>query len=302
MLSVLILGSNAAVPAHGRHLTSALVSCGKHLFMLDCGEGTQMRMSDFHVRRGLISHIFITHLHGDHLFGLPGLLTSLSFQRKKPLYLYGPEGLEEFVQTAIRVSGSYLPYPLVVRHTDPSLSERIYEDDFVSVDTLPLRHRVPTNGYLFREKTIGRHRLIPEKLEAYGIPHSGRGPLTLGADYVAPDGSRVPNAAFALPPLPPVAFAFCTDTAYHPPLVPLIQGVDLLYHESTFLSDMQEHAVLTMHSTALEAGRIAAAAGAKRLLLGHFSSRYQDLRPLEEEARTVFSASEAATEGVWYRV
>lgn len=302
MLSVMILGSNAAVPAHGRHLTSAVVSCGKQLFLLDCGEGTQMRMSDFHVRRGLISHIFITHLHGDHLFGLPGLLTSFSFQRKNPLYLFGPPGLEEFVHTVIRVSGSYMPYPLVVRHTDPSFSEQIYEDDLVSVHTLPLRHRVPTNGYLFREKAVGRYRLIPEKLEAFGIPHAGRGPLTLGEDYVAPDGSRVPNAAFALPPLPPRSFAFCTDTAYHPPLVPLIEGVDLLYHESTFLSDLQEQAELTLHSTALEAGQMAAKAGAKRLLLGHFSSRYQDLRPLEEEARKVFPASEAAVEGVWYPV
>ena len=301
MLETLILGSNAAVPAHGRHLTSAVVSSGNELFLLDCGECTQLRLSDCHIARSKISHIFITHLHGDHLFGLPGLLTSFSFGRREPLYLYGPEGLEEFVRAVIRLSGSYLRYPLHFRQTDPDRHELIFENERLTVHTLPLRHRLPTNGYLFREKP-GRHRLLPDRLEAHGIPHAGREPLTRGLDYVFPDGRTVPNAELALPPAEPASFAFCTDTAYHPPLVPLIKDVGLLYHESTFLEDLREKAEETLHSTALDAAKIALAAGAKRLLLGHFSTRYLDVSVLEREARQVFPEAEAVREGVWYRV
>jgi ribonuclease Z len=300
-MHVMILGSNAAVPAHGRHLTSAVVTSGKQSFLLDCGEGTQMRMLDCKIKRAQLTHIFITHLHGDHLFGLPGLLTSLSFQRKSPLYLVGPVGLEEFVRTAIRLSSSHLPFTLIFRTTQPDRSELVYESDRLTVHTLPLRHRVPANGYLFREKP-GRYQLIPEKLEELGIPRAKRAPLTKGVDYVAPDGHVIPSAEFALPPPKPASFAFCTDTAYHPPLVPLIREVDLLYHEATYLEDLRPQAAETLHSTALDAARIAAEAGVERLLLGHFSSRYRDPVVLEKEAKTVFPNVRAVKEGIWYPV
>lgn len=293
---VTFLGTSAALPAHGRFPTSQILRTERHLFMIDCGEGTQIRLSEYEVRWGKLRHIFISHLHGDHIFGLVGLLTSMALQsRVSPLHLHGPANLEPFLTHQLSYSGP-LPFELHFHAVDPDQHQIIYENAQVEVYSLPLRHRVPASGFLFQEKPRPRN-IRPEVIDRYGIHYRFLPGIQQGDDFVLPSGDSVPNVELTLPPRPPRSYAFCSDTAYHEALIPLLQGVDLLYHEATFLHADADRAEKTGHSTARQAATIAKAAGVGQLAIGHYSSRYIDLMPLLEEAQDVFPNTLLAMDG-----
>lgn len=291
------------MPAHGRFSTSQLLQVANHRYLIDCGEGTQIRLTEYGLNKGNINQIFISHLHGDHYYGLLGLLTSYSLLgRTQPLTILGPEGLEAIFEVNMQYSGGRgLSFPIRFEVIDPTVHQCIFEDKRVKVYSLPLDHRIPAAGFLFREKPRPRN-MIPDKIEAYQIPYPQIPLIKDGADFTLPDGTVIPNVELTLPPPAPRSFAYCSDTAYREELIPLIKGVDLLYHESTFLEENAEQAVLTRHSTAKQAATIAAKAGVHRLVLGHYSSRYKDLTPFLDEARNVFPKTELGVDGHTFEV
>jgi ribonuclease Z len=296
-----ILGANSAVPAHGRHLTSQVLQFNNHFFLIDCGEGTQMRMSDFGVPRHKIQQIFISHLHGDHIFGLPGLLFSYALNnRRQALDIYSPPGLEEMVLAQLKPGGA-LTFPLRFHLLDPTKYELIFENQFMTVHALPLRHRIPTVGFVFREKQR-QHNMRPEKIDEYQLSIPQIKAAKAGYDVLLDDGRNLPNAELTFPPPLPRSFAFVSDSAYDETILPYIEGVNLLYHETTFCHDMEEYAELTLHSTARQAAAIAQRAGAGKLITGHYSSRYKDLQPFLVEAQAVFPQTELGLEGNEYEV
>lgn len=266
-------------------------------FLIDCGEGTQVQLLRYKMRISKLKHILISHLHGDHYYGLPGLLTSMSLgQRQEPLFLYGPRGLDEILTTHFRYSDTRLSYPVHFRETNPSAPEIMFENDGLTVSSFPLRHRIACTGFLFQEKP--RHRnLIRDKVPA-GASHEDLLALKQGRDVLDADGTvRFPVDELTYPPVPSRSYAFCSDTLYLPELAGHLEGVDLLYHEATFGRDLLERARRTYHSTASQAAQLARDARAGQLLLGHFSSRYKDVSPLLEEAQNIFPASLLAEEG-----
>jgi ribonuclease Z len=293
-----ILGSASATPTAGRHPTAQVLTAGASNYLIDCGEGTQWQMLEYRVRPHHVRAIFISHLHGDHFFGLFGLLSTMHLQgRTQPLCIIGPPGLDEVLVTQARVSSMHTGFAMEFIPVDTEAHAVVYEDENVTVATLPMRHRIPCCGYLFAEKPR-RANLLKEKLPA-GLTPAQLARLAQGEDLPA-DGQRpgLRHADVSAPAPAPRRYAFFSDTLYTPALTELIQGVDLLYHEATFLEEMRERANQTHHSTARQAASIAQAAGAKRLLIGHFSSRYKALEPLLEEAQTVFPDAELATEGL----
>jgi len=293
---VTILGSNSALPAHGRHPTSQVINHHEKLFLLDCGEGTQVRLSHQKIKRSKIDYIFITHLHGDHYYGLLGLLTSYHLLRRpNPLHLFGPPGLKEIIDLQFKHSDTRLVYELVFHPVSGEHHEMVLDLDEISVFTLPMNHRIPCCGYLFREK-IGLRKIIPEKLEQFGIPKSAINDLKSGKDFQSGD-QIIPNREVTTDAALPRTYAHCSDTLYDEALIPLIKGANLLYYETTFMNESLERAVQTFHSTTLQAGYIAKAAGVKKLLIGHFSAKYKELLPMLEETKTVFSETYLATEG-----
>ncbi|MBC7922318.1 MAG: ribonuclease Z [Ferruginibacter sp.] len=292
-----ILGSNAAIPAHNRHPTAQFLQIDQHCFLIDCGEGTQMQMSKFKIRPNRIHHIFISHLHGDHYLGLMGLISTMHlYQRTEDLHLYGPVGLSEILTAQLKYSDTRLSYPLHFREVDTEARQLIFENEILTVETIPLRHRIRCAGFLFREKPKKR-RLRKEVLPAdISLAHIAA--LKKGLDVKDAQGNVVmENEAYTLPPRKSRSYAYCSDTRYHEELVAQIRNVDLLYHESTFLDEEAGRASETFHSTARQAAAIARMAGVERLLLGHYSSRYKDLNPFLEEARCVFEASVLSVEG-----
>lgn len=289
-----ILGSNAATPAHGRHLSAQVLTIGADVFLIDCGEGTQFQMLKFQVKRNKINHIFISHLHGDHIFGLIGLLMSYDLNgRTNPLHIYSPAGL----QAIIDIQFSDQPkFPLHFHVTDPSVSTILFENNRVEVTSIPLVHRVPCHGFLFAEKPY-KANMLKDKIEAYQIPYQAISAIKDGADYTLEDGTVIPNDELTQAPARPRKFAYCSDTMYSEAILPIIKGVDILYHEATFMQDLLPKAQNTMHSTAQQAASIAKQAKVKQLILGHFSSRYDDLNPLLEEAKAVFESTTLVVEG-----
>jgi ribonuclease Z len=289
-----ILGSNAATPTHGRHLSAQVLTIGSDVFLIDCGEGTQFQMLKFKVKRHKINHIFISHLHGDHIFGLIGLLMTYDLSgRTKPLHIYSPAGLQAMIEIQFNEEPSF---PLHFHVTDPSVSTVLFENSKVEVTSIPLVHRAPCHGFLFAEKPH-QANMIKEKIEAYQIPYSEIPAIKNGADYTLEDGTVIPNEELTQEPAAVRKFAYCSDTMYSEAIIPIIKGVDILYHEATFMHDLLPQAQKTMHSTAKEAGSIAKQAKVKQLILGHFSSRYIDLNPLLEEAKVVFESTTLAEEG-----
>ncbi|MFT5646848.1 MAG: ribonuclease Z [Aureispira sp.] len=289
-----ILGSNAATPAHGRHLSAQVLTIGADVFLIDCGEGTQFQMLKFHVKRNKINHIFISHLHGDHIFGLIGLLMSYDLNgRTNSLHIYSPVGL----QAIIDIQFSDQPkFPLHFHVTDPNVSTILFENNRVEVTSIPLVHRVPCHGFLFAEKPY-KANILKEKIEAYQIPYQAISAIKDGADYTLEDGTVISHEELTQAPAPPRKFAYCSDTMYSEAILPIIKGVDILYHEATFMQDLLPQAQKTMHSTAQQAASIAKQANVKQLILGHFSSRYDDLNPLLEEAKAVFESTTLVVEG-----
>lgn len=297
-----ILGCNAAIPAFDRHPSAMVLNVREKLFLIDCGEGTQIQMNRYNIKRSRINHLFISHLHGDHIFGLAGLLTSMSLAgRTEGLAIFSPDGLEQMVRLQLKLSHSFLTYPLQFTVVDTTQSSLVFEDEDVEVSTIPLKHRIPTAGYLFREKPRPLN-VIPEKLKAYQIPVEAIKFIKKGNDYIDPDGKVIAVEELTLPPFLPRSFAYCSDTAYLPDLIPLIRGVDLLYHETTFGEEKLEQAHQTMHSTAKQAAQIAKAAEVGQLLMGHYSSRYANLDGLHAEATAVFPSTVLGVEGQRYSV
>ncbi len=300
MFAVTILGNNSALPMHDRHPTSQVLTLDDQTFLIDCGEGTQVQMNRFKIRRSRISNIFISHLHGDHYFGLFGLLNSLSLtNRTEPINLFAPAALEPILEAVFKVADTTLSYPL---HFHPLLEEAmIWEGTKMTVSCFQVFHRIECWGFLFREKEKLR-KVDLEQSKAYQIPAAFFPKLKEGLDYLRPDGELVRNEWVTRPAPHPRSYAYCADTRYEPALCKTIEGADVVYHESTYLNDQAEKAGARFHSTAAQAASIAQQAGVKKLLLGHFSSKYTDLSPFLEEAAAIFPSTELAIEGTTYIV
>tara|TARA_B110000037_G_scaffold38748_1_gene47738 strand:- start:3936 stop:4766 length:831 start_codon:yes stop_codon:yes gene_type:complete len=268
-----------------------------HLFLIDCGEGTQVELRRHKIKFNQIKHIFISHLHGDHYFGLVGLMSTFRLlTRETDLHIYGPKGLKEIITLQLKLSDSWTNFKLIFHVLSSKESELVYEDEKVSVHTIPLDHRVYTNGYLFKEKPFER-KLDIQKAEALNIDKAYFRKLKQGADVVNEHGELIANSAVTLEGHQPKSYAFCSDTAYKEDIVPLIKDVDVLYHESTFLEDHEHLCVKTKHSTAKQAAMIALKANAKLLILGHYSTRYGGLEGFKAEAETVFKDVLLAEDG-----
>ncbi|HLN53946.1 MAG TPA: ribonuclease Z [Lentimicrobium sp.] len=296
--SVTVLGSSAAIATNDRNLTSQLINHFNRLFLIDCGEGTQFRLRQMHVRTNKIHHIFISHLHGDHFFGLIGLLSTMHlFRRTEELTVYGPPRLQEIIDIQLEASETKLFYPLKFKTTQAERDEVIYDDGRLTVSTFPLKHRVPTTGFLFREKQQPMH-INKQAVDRYGVPLVYYNSLRKGLDYITGDGEVIPNNLLTLPADIARSYAYCSDTMYSEDTVKYIEGCDLLYHEATFANDLKETAAEKMHSTNVQAAMIAKKAAVKKLLLGHFSARYEDLEPLLAEARKVFGETYLSEESV----
>lgn len=258
-------------------------------FLIDCGEGTQVQLRKAKARFSKINHIFISHLHGDHCFGLPGLIASFRLLgRETPLHIYAPKGIKEMLETIFRITETHRGFEVVYHELESKKSEKIYEDHRVEVFTIPLNHRIYCNGYLFREKPKERHLNMAEISKYPEIETCDYHNLKLGKDFVLSDGYILKNEVLTTPPSKPVSYAFCSDTRYWEEVVSVIENVDLLYHEATFLHDLKEMADYTGHTTALEAARIARKANVGKLILGHFSNRYGDVTVFTDEAREIF--------------
>lgn len=291
---VTILGTSAAVPAYNRHLSAQIVQIANEVLLIDCGEGTQFQLLEYPIKFHKIDHIFISHLHGDHTFGLPGLLMSLALGgRKDPLHIYSPEDL---TSRLIPLIGEDIGYPIHYHVNDPEVHQVILETKNFKVSTLPLVHRVPCHGFLIEEQQAPDN-MRKEPIEAYSIPYTAIPAIKAGGDFELPDGKIIPHEELTNPAPPVRKFAYCSDTRYTLQNLELLKGVDLLYHEATFLHELLPQAEKTMHTTAKEASQVAALAAAKQLIIGHFSPRYADLAPLLEEAQAVFPASRLAVEG-----
>lgn len=261
-------------------------------FLIDCGEGTQVQLRKAKARFSKINNIFISHLHGDHCFGLPGLIASFRLLgREMPLNVYGPKGIKEMMETIFRITETHRGFDVIYHELSGKTSEKIYEDNRVEVYTIPLDHRIYCNGYLFKEKPKERHLNMQEISKYSEIETCDYHNLKLGKDFILSDGYVLKNYVLTNEPTKSVSYAFCSDTRYIENVVPIIENVDVLYHESTFLHDLKEMADYTGHTTALEAARIARKANVGKLILGHFSNRYGDLSVFTDEAREVFPNS-----------
>ncbi len=297
-----ILGCNSAVPTPDRYPSSQVLDTGRQMFLIDCGEGTQIRMSTFKVKRSRIDHIFISHLHGDHVFGLPGIITSYNlYARRGPLHVYGPHGIREFLEGVIASTRIRLGFELIICEHGADSSQTIFEDPYCRVSTIPLIHRVPTTGYLFTEKVSPR-RLVPSALESMQVPRTGYAALQAGEDLLLGDGSVLKNALVTRAGRTPLSYAYCSDTAFSPSIAHQVKDVTTLYHEATFLNDLADQARARGHSTAGQAAMIAREAGAGQLILGHFSSRYIELDAFLHEAREIFQNTLIAEEGKVYTI
>jgi ribonuclease Z len=300
MLAVTILGNNSAIPAFERHPTAQVLQNNEQAFLIDCGEGTQMQMMRYKVKHSKVNHIFISHLHGDHYFGLIGLLTSMGLLgRKNDINLYAPESLMSIIELQLKVADAHLPYKL---NFHPLLKEGVlYEDKLISIECFNVYHRIPCWGFLFKEKKHLR-KIEREKVKQYNIPPEYFDSLHKGQDYTTPDNKVIKNELVTSPGVHGKSYAYCADTLYNEDIIPKIKGADLLYHESTYLHHLQERAKSRFHCTSQEAAQIANKAGVKKLLLGHFSSQYEQLDEFLNESRPIFENTELAIEGVTYLV
>jgi ribonuclease Z len=270
--------------------------------MIDCGEGTQVRMRYGRIKFNRLNHIFISHLHGDHCFGLPGLISTFGMlERRGDLFIHGPKEVEDYLQPILNRFCRGIHFHVIFNAIDPKKHMLIMEDRSVNVYSIPLKHRIPTCGFLFEEKAKEDH-LLSEMADFYQIPVSLRRSIKQGCDYITPEGERIPHVRLTRPALPPKRYAYCSDTSFSPDIVPLIKGVDLLYHEATFIEDDIVRARETVHSTAAQAAEIARRADVKKLVIGHFSSRYKDEYIHKLEADKVFPGTILANEGLVIQV
>jgi len=299
---VTILGSSSATPVYNRNPTAQLLNCNEKFYLIDCGEGTQQQLIKFGIKASKIDHVFISHLHGDHYFGLIGLLSSMHLNgRTKPMKLFGPEPLLDILNLQFKHSDTNLKFPIeftAIRAEQPSLT---FENNDVTVETIILNHRIPCTGFKFKEKKRLR-KLLVEKLEADQVPLEYYPLLKRGVNLDLPNGSTILNTDYTTDSAEPKTYCYCSDTLADGSYLNSIQDCTVLYHEATFLHDLLERAIFTHHTTALQAAEIALNTGAGKLLIGHFSSRYKTLQPLLEEAAAVFPNTELALEGVTYLI
>ncbi|MCP9237647.1 ribonuclease Z [Lewinella sp. JB7] len=299
---VTILGSNGAVPTADRHASGHFLRSETTDVLIDCGEGTQMQLQAAGYGLGRLDLILITHLHGDHYFGLPGLLTSLALTgRTAPLRIVSPPGLRAKLAPLLELDRWKLPFPLTFTEHAATEAGPLTTTGELEVISFPLRHRVPTNGYLIRER-VREPNILREQIERYGIPWQQIAAIKAGGDFTTPGGRVVPNAELTAPAAPPRSYAYCSDTLHFPELADYVRQVDLLYHEATFLHDLVAEAHAKGHSTAREAAETARDAHVGTLLLGHYSSRYRGVEGHEAEARSVFPRSYAVRDLQRYAV
>ncbi len=292
-----ILGCYAATPSLMGNPTAQILEIRDHLFLIDCGEGTQVQLRKHKIKFSRINHIFISHLHGDHFFGLPGLIATFQLLgREKELHIYGPSGLKEVLLMLLRVGNSWTSFTIHFHELTEKDPIVIFEDTKVTVSTIPLSHRVYTNGFLFREKPKERV-LNTEAVATYKIDKAYFKNIKKGKDVILENGEAISNTLLTLDPPAPKSYAYCSDTAYHPQISEWIKGVDVLYHEATFLTSEAHLAAKTKHSTAEEAAKVAKAAAVKLLILGHFSIRYKKKDAFLKEAVPYFSNVQLAEDG-----
>ncbi len=297
-----ILGSSSATPTFNRHPTAQVLNVRERFFLIDCGEGTQSQLGKYKIKYNRIGHIFISHLHGDHYLGLMGLLSTMHLQgRTTELHLFAQQELMDVIELQLRLSQTVLRYNLIFHPVKNYSGIVIHEDDDLTVTTLVLNHRIPCTGFVFREKPKPRKILI-NKMKHYNIPFQFFSGIKDGADYEDDFGKIITNSELTISSGKPRSYAFCSDTIFMEQLADEVKGVDLLYHESTFMHDLLDRAKATFHSTSIEAATIAKMAGAGKLVIGHFSARYKDLYPMLEEARSVFPLTELAIEGKIFSV
>lgn len=301
-MKLTILGCYAATPRTFTNPTSQILEIKNRLFLIDCGESTQVQLRKNKIRFSKINHIFISHLHGDHFFGLVGLVSTFTLlNRTTDLHIYGPKGIKEIIKLQLRLSNSWTNYSLFFHELESPESEVIFEDDKVLVKTIPLKHRVYTNGFLFQEK-IGERKLNLDAVQNYEIDTCYYQKIKNGKDITLEDGRVIENEKLTFDPIPAKNYAFCSDTAYDESIIPLIENIDVLYHESTFLQSEENLAKKTLHSTAKEAATIALKSNAKQLILGHYSTRYESIALFKEEAETIFPEVLLADDGKYFEL
>lgn len=296
-MQLTILGCNAATPRKDAQTTAQILEIKGQMVLIDCGEGTQIQLRKLGVKFARIQHIFISHLHGDHFYGLIGLISTFRLLgRSADLHIYGPKGIKEVITLQLKLAKSWTDYKLFFHELEDNHSTMILDHQKFTVETLPLDHRVYTNGFLFREK-IGSRKINKSAVDHYGIDVCEMENLKQGKDILLDNGEKIKNDVLTFDPSSPKSYAFCSDTAYLPALAENIKGVDWLYHEATFLEKHQDLAIKTKHSTAVEAAKIASRAGVKQLILGHFSSRYPDLEAFLQQAAPHFKYVHLAEDG-----
>jgi len=287
-MKLTILGCHSATPRENKHTTSQLLEVGGNLFLIDCGEGTQIQLRKSKVKFSRIQHIFISHLHGDHFYGLIGLISTFRLLgRTAMLHIYGPKGIKEIITLQLKLAKSWTDYPLHFHELEQDSSQVVFVDETVRVETLPLDHRIYTNGFLFTTQASKRKMNVDAIKDFDLLPFHFK-QLQQGADVTLEDGRILENEVYTLPPSKSKKYAYCSDTAYFEPLVPGIKEVDLLYHEATFLEKNSDLAANTKHSTAKQAAQIAKMANVKQLMLGHFSNRYPNKEDFITEASDTF--------------
>jgi ribonuclease Z len=295
---LIILGCGSALPTTKHNLSSQVVSLRNKLYMIDCGEGTQLEFRRIKLNFNRLGHIFLSHLHGDHCFGIPGFISTLGLLgRTADLHIHAQPDAEKLFRPILDYFCKELPYKVIFRPFNPGQNLLIHEDKSMEVYTIPLKHRVPTAGFLFVEKAKPRH-IVREACNFYGVPVYRMNAIKAGADFITPDGEVIPNERLTRAPEPPTKYAYCSDTAYDESIIPIIKGADLLYHEATFTGKDIARAKETFHSSAAQAAQIACAAKVKKLLLGHFSARYPNEQILLTEAQAIFPNTALADEGM----
>lgn len=296
-MKLTILGCYSATPRTNTNPTSQVLDIKNHLFLIDCGEGTQVELRRNKIKFSRIKHVFISHLHGDHFFGLVGLISTFRLlTRETDLHIYGPKGLKEIITLQMKLADSWTNYKLIFHELTSKESQCIFEDDKVEVHTIPLNHRVYTNGFLFKEKDNERKLNVSAAKKAK-IDIAYYRKLKQGFDVINEEGEVIKNETVTSSGKKALSYAFCSDTRYDESIVPIIKDVDVLYHESTFLEKNKKLADSTKHSTAKQAATIAKKANAKTLILGHYSTRYNSLEDFKNEAKTIFDQVELAEDG-----
>lgn len=302
-LKLTILGCHSATPRVNANPTAQLLEIKNHSFLIDCGEGTQVQLRKYNVKFSKIKHIFISHLHGDHFYGLIGLISTFTLlNHETELHIYAPKGLKEIITLQLKISNSWTKYPILFHELSSKKSELIFKDKKVEVHTIPLNHRIYTNGFLFKER-LGERKLNINAINEYReIKICDYQNLKIGRDFILENGTVLQNKILTLNPSKPLSYAFCSDTSYYPEIIPIIENINCLYHETTFLEDRADLATKTKHSTALQAAGIAKQANVKKLIIGHYSGRYKNIEDFKTESKKIFKNTQLAETGKVFKI